>query len=440
MATVVIMPKVDMDQEAGTVRAWMKQNGDAVTAGETILEIETDKVAIEVEAPASGVLAGILVEEGETVPIATTIAYILAEGEALPASAAVAMRKGPGHEAPPSAEAVPPAGSSTPVARKMAAEAGIDVTAVPGSGPRGKVTKQDVAQALLRRTAEPRPYATPAARRVALEKRIDLGTLNGRGPDGRVQEADVLAAAAAQAQVEAAPIPAGLSYTVEPLQGMRRTIATRLSGSAQEIPHVHFTLPLDMTAFEAARTALNQRAAAIDAPRVSATALLMKMIAAALARHPRLNSHFVEDEIRLFETINLGMAVALPEGLIVPVIKGAAQKGVGQLAAEVHDLAERARTGSLTPADVREGTFTISNLGPFGIEQFTAIINPPQTAILAVGATRAEVVPGDGGTAVVRPIMRVTLAVDHRVIDGAAAAQFLDTLKTLVEAPLQLLW
>jgi pyruvate dehydrogenase E2 component (dihydrolipoamide acetyltransferase) len=438
MPVDVIMPKVDMDQENGTVRAWLKANGDAVQAGETILEIETDKVAIEVEAPATGILDGILVHEGETVPIATTIAYILAPGESLPAAAAP-KREGPGHKAPrlPDPPVATAAVASTPVARKVAEEAGVDITAVSGSGPRGRVTRKDVEQALAHTPgAGPRPYATPAARRVAAAAGLDLAELAGSGPDGRIQETDVLRASTAAAATTTEIV----EYTAMPLQGIRRTIAERLTTAAQTIPHIHFTQPIDMTRFEQTRAELNAHAEANGGPRVSATALLVKLVAASLAQHPQLNSHLVDDEIRLFKSAHIGMAVALDEGLIVPVIHDAGQKGVGILATEVRDLAARAKAGKLTPADVRGGTFTISNLGPYGIEQFTAIINPPQTAILAVGATKPEVVPDAKGNVSVKPIMRVTLAADHRVIDGAVAAAFLAGLKTIMESPTLMLW
>lgn len=453
MATDVIMPKVDMDQETGTVAQWLKKEGDEVKQGETLLEIETDKVAIEVEAPASGILANILVGVGETVPIATTIAYILAPGEKLPAET---------QPVKPAQDKTPVRGGAvqqtdwevpiTPVARKMAAASGLDLTAVPGSGPGGKVTKKDVAAALAvpaRSTnGQGKVYATPAARRIAAQSGLALENIAGSGPDGRVQAGDVVAFAQAAARASAAPATepvAGASYEVVPLEGKRRTIAERLTASYQAVPHINFTVRVDMTRFNAARTTLNERAEQDAAVRISATALLVKIVAQTLLRHPWLNSSFQEAqgaqgaEIHLFRDVNIGVAVALEDGLIVPVVHDAARKGVADIAGEVKDLALRAREGRLTPAEVREGTFTISNLGPFGVEQFTAIINPPQAAILAVGATQMAVVPDEDGQVVVRPIMHITLAADHRVVDGAVAAHFIEDLKAALEEPLLLL-
>jgi pyruvate dehydrogenase E2 component (dihydrolipoyllysine-residue acetyltransferase) len=452
MATDVIMPKVDMDQETGTVSQWLKNEGDEVKQGEIILEIETDKVAIEVEAPASGILSGILVGQGETVPIATTIAYILQPGEALPEGAKPAQpeeAKAPPRTAVQQTDWEVPV---TPVARKMAAASRLDLTTVPGSGRNGKVTKKDVQAALTAPQPGGNGYgkvnATPAARRLAAQRGVVLESVIGGGPEGRVQAADVLAAAEAAANAPAVSAPVltpSAAGDVVPLQGMRRTIAERLTASYQSIPHINFTVRVDMTRFNEARAKLNKRGEQDGRARVSATALLAKIVAQTLLRHPWLNSSYKEGEgaqgaeIHLFDEVNLGIAVALEDGLIVPVVRDAANKGVAAIAAEVSDLAQRAREGRLAPSEVRDGTFTISNLGPFGVEQFTAIINPPQAAILAVGATQPEVVPDENGEIVVRPVMRITLAADHRVVDGAVAAHFLSDLKAALEEPVLLL-
>jgi pyruvate dehydrogenase E2 component (dihydrolipoamide acetyltransferase) len=453
MATDVIMPKVDMDQETGTVGQWLKEDGDEVKQGETILEIETDKVAIEVEAPASGILTNILVGEGETVPIATVIATILAPGEKL----ADVVKPPPLEvEAPepvtfPEAPKAPESGNGvpiTPVARNFAQASGVDIATVKGTGPRGKVTRKDVEQSLATTiqpaSASGKIYATPAARRLAGEQSVALERVTGSGPDGRIQAEDVLAAAAQAAQVAATPAaqPAeALEVEVVPLQGKRRTIAERLTASYQSTPHINFTASIDMTRFNEARAQLNTQAEKDGGTRISATALLAKIVAQTLALHPWLNSSFKEQtsEIHLYRDVNMGIAVALEDGLIVPVVRDAANKGVATIAAEVKDLALRARDGQLNPAEVRDGTFTISNLGPFGVEEFTAIINPPQAAILAVGATKPTVVPDEEGQVVVRPIMRITLAADHRVVDGAVAANFIADLKARLESPVLLL-
>lgn len=439
MAATVIMPKVDMDQETGTISEWLKQEGERVEKGEPILIIETNKVAIEIEAPASGILQGIQAEQGEVVPIGTIIAYILEPGEELPAPPAIATSA--------------PDVAATPVARNVAAIHGIDLAKIAGTGPRGKVTKKDV-QTVLDVKSGVKVCATPAARRTARERGIDLATVTGSGPRGRVQAADVLALAltpSAPLRPGTGPSPEiGRGENVIPLQGMRRTIAERMTASYQTAPHITFTVRVDMSGFEEARARLNARAEAAGQPRVSATALIVKAVAWALKRHRLLNSTLQDDGIHLLPEINVGVAVAIPPsfppnggdeggGLIVPVIRQADQKSLGEIAAEVNDLATRAREGRMTPSDVAGGTFTVSNLGPFGIEQFTAIINPPQAAILAVGTSRPEVVVGEEGQIVVRPVMRMTLSADHRVVDGAVAARFLSDLREALEAPVLLL-
>jgi pyruvate dehydrogenase E2 component (dihydrolipoamide acetyltransferase) len=227
---------------------------------------------------------------------------------------------------------------------------------------------------------------------------------------------------------------------VIPLQGMRRTIAERMMLSYQTTPHISFTVRVDMSRFEEARARLNVKAEATNQSNISVTALLVKSVAWALNRHPLLNSTLRDGEIHLLPDANIGVAVALAEGLIVPVVHKAGQKGIGEIASEVDNLATRARQGQITPSEVARGTFTISNLGPFGIEQFTAIINPTQAAILAVGATQNEVIVDEEDQIVTRPIMRVTLSADHRIVDGAVAAHFLIELREVLESPELLLW
>jgi len=428
MAVPVIMPKLEMAQETATVVEWLKREGERVEKGEPLLVVETDKVTVEIECPASGILAGIRVEPQQVVPVTEVIAYILQPGEELPQE-----REAP---APPLVEAPPtPTISATPVAQRLAAAHGIDLTTVVGTGPGGQITKADV-EAVLNLTPLPGAKgvrgevvrATPAARRIARERGVDLSAVKGSGPRGRIQAADVLAFA---------PAPAA---EVIPLRGMRRTIAERMTASYQTTPHITLTMRVDMSAFEEVRERLNAKAEADGQPRVSVTALLVKAVAWALKQHPWLNSTLRDEEIHLLPDINIGVAVALEEGLIVPVVHQADRKSVAEIAAEMNDLVTRAREGQLTPADVAGGTFTVSNLGPFGVEQFTAIINPPQAAILAVGATRLEAIVSEEGQVVVRPVMRMTLSADHRIVDGAVAARFLADLREALEAPALLLW
>jgi pyruvate dehydrogenase E2 component (dihydrolipoamide acetyltransferase) len=332
---------------------------------------------------------------------------------------------------------------ATPVARKLAVKSGVDLTTVLGSGPQGKITKKDVQAATAVDSAGPpdKVYATPAARRVALEGNVALERVTGSGPDGRIQAADVVAAAARTAAVTplVARRDAAPEVTIIPLRGKRKVISERMTASYQSIPHINFTARVDMARFNETRAELNAHADTSGSTRVSATALMVKCVAQTLLRHPWLNSSFQEDEIYLYRDVSIGVAVALEDGLIVPVVHNAAQKNVAQIAVEVADLASRAKDGQLTPADVHGGTFTLSNLGPFGVEQFTAIINPPQAAVLAAGVIQPEVVPDAQEQVAVRPMMHMTLSVDHRVVDGAVAAHFIADLKSVLVLPLLLL-
>ncbi len=454
MASTVIIPKVDMDQDSGTISEWIKQEGEHVEKGEPLLIIETNKVAIEVESPASGILRGIQAGPGEVLPIGTVIAYILEPGEDLPETAAPQKVLA----APQALPSTAANATATPVAKNLAATHGVDLAGITGTGPRGKVTKKDVQIALEAvpgvKSGDARVYATPAARRTARERGVDLATVAGSGPKGRVQAADVLAAAVIQAQATPGLLPKAAfmpEAEIVPLQGIRRTIAERMTASYRTTPHITLTVRVDMSGFEETRSQINAAADATRQSHVSATALFVKAVAWALKRHPWLNSTLrprterprpgqalENDDIHLLPEINVGVAVALKEGLIVPVIHNADQKGIGEIAAEVNDVATRAREGQLTPSDVADGTFTISNLGPFGIEQFTAIINPPQAAILAIGATQAEAIVEEGQV-LVRPVMRMTLSADHRIIDGAVAAHFLADLRKALQVPALLL-
>jgi pyruvate dehydrogenase E2 component (dihydrolipoamide acetyltransferase) len=427
MATPIIMPKLELAQETATVIQWLKQEGEQIEKGEPVLVIETDKVTVEVEAPISGVLAGIQVEPEQVVPVTEVIAYILEPGEELPEKAEAPA------ETPP---AVPM--EATPVARRLAEARNVDLAAVEGTGPNERITKADV-EAVLDEGASVEPVsekirATPAARRIAREHGLDLATVPGSGPGGVVQADDVQTFAAER---QPSATPAG---EVVPLGRMRRTIAERMSSSYRTIPHISFCVRVDMSAFQVTRARLNVEAQAANQPLVSVTALVVKAVAWTLKRHPWLNSMLRDEEIHLLPEINIGVAVALEEGLVVPVVHQADRKSIAAVAAEVNDLATRAREDRLRPSDVAEGTFTVSNLGPFGIEEFTAIINPPQAAILAVGLIQPGVVADEGGEVAVRPVMRMTLSADHRIVDGAIAARFLGDLEKVLEAPAMLLW
>ena len=441
MAIEMIMPKVDMDQETGTVVEWIKGNGQQVEEGETILVIETDKIAIDVEAPGTGILDGISANPGDVVPIGTVIAYILTEGEELPE---IPSASDITSSAPPSPTPLPLPELSTkeipatPVARKMAAAHGLDLSSVHPTGKGGKVTKADV-QAFIS-IAPPVDQrdivASPAARKTARLQEVNLDLVIGSGPGGRIQALDVEEFLSRQTQTgfpKESQIPEG---EIIPLIGMRRTIAERITLSYQSIPHIQFTERVDMTKFNKARNDYNELALKRGNEKISVTAVLVKSVAMVLVENPWLNSSLTDDTITIHKDINIGVAVALDEGLIVPVVKNANQKNINQIAFEVNDLTTKARSGTLNITDVKGGTFTISNLGPFGIEQFNAIINPPEAGILAIGSTTSEVVALPDNEIAVRPIMRFTLSADHRIVDGAIAAKFIGDFKGTLENPI----
>jgi pyruvate dehydrogenase E2 component (dihydrolipoamide acetyltransferase) len=441
MPTPVIMPKLEMTQETATVVAWIVQEGEQVGKGDPLLTVETDKVTVDIESPASGILAGVCAVPDQVVPVTEVIAYVLQPGETLPepqvtpGDAGRAESTAP--ETPVEAEAAR-AGAATPVARRMAADRGLDLGAITGTGPGGRITKADVAAALAAPKVD-KVRATPAARRIARERDLDLVLLTGSGPRGRIQAGDALAYV---------PEPAAASYAepaveVVPLRGMRRTIADRMQHSYQTAPHITLTVEVDMSAVQALRGELNARAEALGVPRISVTAVLVKVCAWALERHRWVNASLHGDEVHLHASANVGVAVALDEGLIVPVIRDAQRLGIAEIARHVRDLALRAREGRLTPGDVTGGTFTISNLGMLGVDRFTAILNPPESAILAVGriVKRSVVVEQEGeDVALIRPMMSMTLSADHRVLDGAVAARFLRDVVDALEHPNFLLW
>jgi pyruvate dehydrogenase E2 component (dihydrolipoamide acetyltransferase) len=420
------MPKFGFTQEEAQLVRWIKHAGESVEQGEPIAEVTTDKINMEVEAPASGVLADVSVREGDTIPVTSLIAYIFAPGEPLPAP-------GPAQAQAP-LEATQP--RITPIAARLAAEQGVDVERIPGSGPRGRVMRRDVETYLAGNGDKVR--ATPAARRAARESGLNLAKVAGSGPQGRIQASDVLAAQATVATQPAAPSTAPSAPrrapTIIPLAGIRKTIATRMQQSARDAPHITLAMDLETSAAEALRARANQGLTE-GQPRISLTAILTRTAAWALRRHPWLNSRLEGENILLLPNINIGIAVALDDGLIVPVVREADQKGVVQLAAEIADLSERARSGALSPDDVAEGTFTISNLGMFGVDRFTAILNPPQAAILAVGRVSKRVIPNEADQPVVRPMLTVTLSADHRIVDGVVAARFLADLREGFERP-----
>ncbi|HEV2590769.1 MAG TPA: dihydrolipoamide acetyltransferase family protein [Gaiellaceae bacterium] len=389
MANEVKLPRLGQGMEAGTITRWLKSEGDQVAKGEPLFEVDTDKVTQEVEADFAGTLLKIALAEGEA-PVGQTIAWIGEPGEEIAESA-------PKAEAP-KVEAAPAPKQEVPGAE------------VPGtSSSNGGRVK-----------------ASPLARRIAREKGIDLHQLRGTGPEGRIIAEDVEKAKTAPAP---AAVPAGEIESV-PLTNIRKTIARRLT-AAWQAPVFQLTVTADMT--RANELVARAREMNPDV-RITVTDVLTKVCAQALMRHRDVNVQYTEDALLKFPTANVGIAVAAPQGLVVPVVRSAERLSLAELAQTRGDIVGRARDNKLTTQDMEDGTFTISNLGMFGIEQFVAVINPPQAAILAVGATVDTPVARDGAV-VVRPVMTMTLTVDHRAVDGAEGADFLRTVKLFLEDP-----
>lgn len=440
MPTEFIMPKMDMDQEVVTIISWLKKEGDRIEKGEPVIEVETDKITSEIEAPESGILANILYHENEEAPVTKVVAYILKDGESaegLPGRSAEAAQPKSQTPAPaPVAQPAKPAVHATPLAEKVSADLRVPLDQVPASGQ--KVTRRDVETYAekLKDQVVPRVTvpATPAARRLASEQGVSLESLAGSGPRGRVQAADVLKNAPQRPE---APAQRGARVgTSIPLVGKRKRIAERLTASYQSTPHIYLTCDVDMSQAEAARARINAKATKDGKAALSLTAYLVKAVTWSLRRHPYLNASLQDDKILLEGELNIGIATAVEDGLIVPVIHGADQLSLEEINDTLRFLTSQARSGALTADDVSGGTFTISNLGMYGISSFTAIINPPQSAILAVGSLiRKPVVIDDKDTIAVRPMLSITLGADHRVVDGAVAASFLADLVGALEAP-----
>ncbi len=403
MATNVILPRLGQGMETGTIVKWLKSEGDTVEKGEPLFEVDTDKATQEVEAEASGVLLQIAVSSGE-VPVGETIAFIGEPGETV-------QQAGPVESKAPETEPPEPVAADTSTAFRSVINGAREQTG-------GRVK------------------ASPLARRIARERGIDLGAVTGTGPDGRITAEDVERGPAAPAAppAEAAPTSPAPHLPAEvesvPLTSIRRTIARRLT-EASQVPVFQLTVSMEMTQ----ANALVERSRELNPDvRVTVTDLLARVCASALQRHPDVNVQFAEEALLRFPAANIGIAVAAPHGLVVPVIRSVERMSLAEVAAQRAGLVERARAGSLQLADLEGGTFTISNLGMFGVEQFTAILNPPQAAILAVGATAERPVARDGEV-VIRPMMTVTATFDHRAVDGAPAADFLRTVKTFLEDP-----
>jgi pyruvate dehydrogenase E2 component (dihydrolipoamide acetyltransferase) len=427
MATKVFMEALSPTMEEGRLVNWLKQEGDAVKPGDVLAEVETDKAVMELAARGEGVLRKQLVAAGTTAAVGTLVGVIAGKDEDIAALL--------GGGSAPAAASAPAAPSAAPAAAPAAAPSASPAPAAP-------VTTAAAAAAPAGRVV-----ASPLARRLAGDAGVDLGVIHGSGPGGRIVKRDIEAAMASGAAAPsaaghpsaapraAAPVRTGAGFRDEPLTQIRKTIARRLSESIGPIPTFYLTAEFDLT------RAAEMRAAAAelgDAYKFSFNDLILKATATALTKHPEVNAHWLGDRIRYFESVHLGMAVATDDGLIVPVIFDADTKGMGAISAEAKTLAKKARERKLKPEEFTGSTFSVSNLGMMQIDQFTAIINPPEVGILAVGAIEDKVQVAADGSFEVRKKLRVTMSCDHRVIDGAVGAAFLQTLRRLIENPLLL--
>ena len=425
MPTNVIMPALELAQETGKILKWLKAPGDPVSKGEPIVEIETDKVTVEVEAPASGVLGDVTARAGDVVPVGQTIALVFAAGEARAAGSA------------------PPA---SPLARKIAEEHDVDLAQLTIKS--GKIEKADVLAFIEARkrsgVAARLPAASPKARRLAGERHVELTLLRGTGPGGAILADDVPASAPAGAEAgaiaaSASPAPIASAPATTPaaplgVSNVWRIMAERMTASWTTAPHFYLVREVNVSRLVIWRERANKASGA----RITYTDLLVRLVAAALVQHPRVNVAWKDGALLPNAEVNVGLAVALEDGLVVPVLHRADTLSVADIAARREDLVSRAQSGKLRPADIQGGGFTISNLGMYGVDAFSAIVNPPQAAILAVGRIADRVIPVNGQPAV-QPTMVLTLSCDHRALDGARGAQFLGALAELIEEPIALL-
>jgi pyruvate dehydrogenase E2 component (dihydrolipoamide acetyltransferase) len=418
MATKISMEALSPTMEEGRLVKWLKNEGDAVKSGDPVAEVETDKAIMELVARGDGILRKRVVAEGEARPVGALVGVIAAKDEDIEA-----LLRGAGSGQPAAAPAAP-AATPQPAAPRL----------VPNTEPLPAAANIVV-------PTGGRVRSSPLARRMASESGLDIGAVAGSGPGGRIVKRDVEAAAAGGGQrapltTPRSPLPAGAEFVDQPLTQIRKTIARRLAESIGPIPTFYLTAEFDLTRVVEMRTAM---AAMGDEFKVSINDILLKAVATALAQHPEVNAHWLGDKVRLFNTVHLGMAVATDDGLIVPVIFNADQKGLREISAESKALAKLARERKLKPEQYTGSTFSVSNLGMMQIDQFTAIINPPEVGILAIGAATDVPVLVDGEFKP-RKHLRLTMSCDHRAVDGAVGARFLVTLRRLVENPLMLVY
>jgi pyruvate dehydrogenase E2 component (dihydrolipoamide acetyltransferase) len=414
-----------MAQETGMLIQWLKKPGDAITKGEPLMEIETDKATVEIEAPATGILSSITAQPGDVIPVGQRIALILAPGES---DSSASSQTPPAPASSPQIDSKLQPFSATPVAARLAAEHNLNIANIKPSG--GQVRKEDVL-AYLDNQNRPitftRVPASPKARRLAKEHGLDLTTIKGTGPNGAVLASNLQSLISTSALTESKDETPTISR-------MWRVMAERLSQAWTTIPHFYLVREVNASRLVAWRTQAQKN----SSEKITYTDLLVRLTAVALRKHPRLNASWIDDDIVNNLEVNIGLAVAVDDGLLVPVIHHADEMNLAQLASRRTEIVTRAKAGKLSLDDLSGGTFTISNLGMYGVDAFNAIINPPQAAILAVSRIVDRVVPVNGQPAV-QPMMTLSLSCDHRAVDGARGAEFLQALANLIEEPLQLL-
>ncbi len=409
----IIMPKMGDAMTEGKVVRWYKKAGEAVKKGEPVVEIETDKVNLDLEAEQDGTLGELAAQEGQVVPVGGQLAQILAEGE----------------------KAEPQQRRVTDKKDSVKHTTGEYAEAIEMKAPRtDRSARHDQANVVSMAEAGGRRRSSPLARKMAQEMGVSLEAVQGSGPRGRIVAADVRKVSGGAPVSSPARVQPALESKEIPLSAMRRTIARRLAESTGPIPHFYLTVDYDVTAL----TSVRQQLIDIESAKISLNDFIVRAAALALRHHPNVNASWGDDAITQHGEVHIGIAVATPEGLITPVIRNADQKTVAQIAQEVRALAEKAKNRKLMPNEYQGSTFTISNLGAWGIEEFTAIINPPNSAILAVGAAEPRPVVADGQV-IIRDRMKVTMSCDHRVVDGASGAEFLKTLRQYLEQPLRLI-
>ena len=453
MTSEIVMPRMGLTMETGTIVQWLKQEGEPVAAGEPLLEIETDKATVEIEALESGTLQKIVAQAGEELPVGAVIAYLLKPGEiagqeshaALPAAATAAgatLATSALVAAPMALPAIGQKVRASPAARKLAKSLGVELGAVNGSGPDGRIVAcnvTDAAEAISKTRAAPTAgtppvRVSPIAQRVAAEKGLNLAQVQGSGPGGTITRRDVELAAQKPSQTAVPGQTSTEAATVTPMNRVQRVMAERMVHSFTTAPHFYLHTEVDARQLQALREQLLPRFEQSEQVHLTFTDLLVYFCGRILPRQPLVMAQWTPEGLKQFSRVHIGIAVEVENGLLVPVIRDADKLGLVEVARKRADLAERARRGKLQPDEFEEGVFTISNLGMYRIDSFDAILNPPQAAILAVGRIKERALV-ENGQVIPAPVFNLSLSVDHRVLDGARAARFLGELAEMIETP-----